>query len=271
LSLFDTFANEAVVAREWLSASLDDMPKDSEVLDVGAGLMLLSCQLQREGFQVTALEPIGSGFSLFLELQRHVRLFADQKGFCPEILPISVESLDIHGKFDFAFSFNVMEHVANVESAVSRVHASLKPGSEFRFYCPNYIFPYEPHFNIPTLFSKRLTYMIFRKLILNPKADDPQGLWDSLNWINALKVQRTARRLRATQISFDSDALFNILERSVRDREFAARRSSFIVSLIRTLVDCQLHRIAKLIPISLQPTMDCRVRKVLARNELEDS
>ena len=79
LRLFDTFANEAIVAREWLSPSLDKLPKESKVLEVGAGLMLLSCQLKREGFRATALEPIGSGFSIFLELQNHVRLVATQK------------------------------------------------------------------------------------------------------------------------------------------------------------------------------------------------
>ena len=269
--LFDTFANEAIVAREWLSPSLDKLPKESKVLEVGAGLMLLSCQLEREGFCATALEPIGSGFSIFLELQNHVRLVATQNGFCPNILSIPVEELDIHDKFHFAFSFNVMEHVENVEQAITRVYASLAPGSEYRFYCPNYIFPYEPHFNIPTLFSKNLTYRAFKNLILSRKIADPRGLWDSLNWINVFKVRRIARRLLAAQISFNPDALFAILERSVRDKEFAARRSSLMVSLIRTSVAYKLHHIFKLTPLYLQPVMDCRVRKVPARSKLEDS
>jgi len=59
---FDVFAQEARAARAWLAPSLQRLAPRAEVLEVGAGLMLLSCQLAKEGFAVTALEPIGQGF-----------------------------------------------------------------------------------------------------------------------------------------------------------------------------------------------------------------
>jgi hypothetical protein len=69
---FDVFAQEARAARAWLAPSLQRLAPGAEVLEVGAGLMLLSCQLAKEGFALTALEPIGQGFSSFSELQRIV-------------------------------------------------------------------------------------------------------------------------------------------------------------------------------------------------------
>jgi hypothetical protein len=35
------------------------------VLEIGAGSLLLNCQLMKEGFAITTLEPLGAGFSDF--------------------------------------------------------------------------------------------------------------------------------------------------------------------------------------------------------------
>jgi SAM-dependent methyltransferase len=260
--LLEIFAQEARVGREWLRPSLNRLAPGAAILEVGAGLMLLSCQLTKEGFRVAALEPIGEGFSSFSELQKLVLVHARERGFAPEVLPIATEQLDQEGKFDFAYSINVMEHVGNFEQALERIGRAIRPGSEYRFLCANYLFPYEPHFNIPTVFSKSLTEKLFRRRIYgNTGVGDAAGVWKSLNWISVPKVRRAVRNQADVSVHFDRSTLEAVLLRTVGDREFSARRSPWIRALAKGAVGLGLHRLARWIPPLLQPVMDCSMRR----------
>jgi SAM-dependent methyltransferase len=236
--LLEIFAQEARVGREWLAPSLNRLAPGAAILEVGAGLMLLSGQLAKEGFRVAALEPVGEGFSSFSELQKLVLAHAERQGFAPHVLPIPVEHLDQQSKFDFAYSINVMEHVGNFAVALERVGRAIRPGCEYRFMCANYLFPYEPHFNIPTLFSKSLTEKLFRRRIYaNTRVGDAAGVWKSLNWITVPKVVRAVRNLSGVSVSFDRSMLEAVLLR------------------------LGLHRLGKWIPPFLQPVMDCSMKR----------
>jgi SAM-dependent methyltransferase len=260
--LLEIFAQEARFGREWLTPSLNRLAPGAAILEVGAGLMLLSCQLAKEGFRVAALEPVGEGFSSFSELQRLVLVYAEKRGIAPEVLPIPVEQLDQDSSFDFAYSINVMEHVGNFAVALERVGRAIRPGCEYRFMCANYLFPYEPHFNIPTLFSKSLTEKLFRRRIhANTRVDDAAGVWKSLNWITVPKVVRAVRNLSGVSVSFDRSMLEAVLLRAVGDREFSERRSPWVRSLAKGAVGLGLHRLGKWIPPFLQPVMDCSMKR----------
>ncbi len=222
--------------------------------------MLLSVQLQREGYQVTALEPIGAGFSSFVELQSLVLKFATAAGYAPAVLPVAVEDLEIKGVFDFAFSVNVMEHVTSVNHALANVLSALKPGRSYRFTCPNYAFPYEPHFNIPTLFSKKLTERLFRVQIFNSRrVADPVGMWASLNWISVRSVSRAIEGIPGGVVRFERAILRDILVRVVVDDQFASRRSGWVKIFARLIVQCRVHHLLTRLPASLSPIMDCSV------------
>lgn len=149
LPLFQIYADEARFGRSYIDDDLHPLAQNHCVLEVGAGAMLLSCQLVREGFNVTALEPTGDGFSHFSHMRDLVLSCADQLDCRPSIIELPAEDLSISAHFSFAFSINVMEHVDDIQRAISNVGQSLKPGGKYRFTCPNYLFPYEPHFNIP--------------------------------------------------------------------------------------------------------------------------
>ena len=260
--LLEIFAQEARFGREWLTPSLNRLAPGAAILEVGAGLMLLSCQLAKEGFRVAALEPVGEGFSSFSELQKLVLVHAEKRGIAPEALPIPVEQLDQDSSFDFAYSINVMEHVWNFAVALERVGRAIRPGCEYRFMCANYLFPYEPHFNIPTLFSKSLTEKLFRRRIhANTRVDDAAGVWKSLNWITVPKVVRAVRNLSGVSVSFDRSMLEAVLLRAVGDREFSERRSPWVRSLAKGAVGLGLHRLGKWIPPFLQPVMDCSMKR----------
>jgi SAM-dependent methyltransferase len=260
--MLEIFAQEARVGREWLTPSLNRLAPGAAILEVGAGLMLLSCQLAKEGFRVAALEPVSEGFSSFCELQKVVLAHAERQGFAPNALPIPVEHLDQQSKFDFAYSINVMEHVENFAMALERVGRAIRPGCEYRFMCANYLFPYEPHFNIPTLFSKSLTEKLFRRRIYaNTRVGDAAGVWKSLNWITVPKVVRAVRNLSGVSVTFDRSMLEAVLLRAVGDREFSERRSRWVRSLAKGAVGLGLHRLGKWIPPFLQPVMDCSMKR----------
>jgi 2-polyprenyl-3-methyl-5-hydroxy-6-metoxy-1,4-benzoquinol methylase len=262
LPMLEVYSGEARFGRRYIAPDLMRLPPDATVLEIGAGSLLLSCQLVREGFQVTALEPIGHGFSHFKQLRELVIHQAEILGCLPRMLDHPAEMLSERGLFDYAFSVNVMEHVEDVILTITKVSASLKPGASYRFTCPNYLFPYEPHFNIPTLFSKKLTEKFFRNNIFaNMKNADPEGTWKSLNWINIYKIKAGVKQLPELELSFKRDLLIDTLERISFDKEFALRRSKCVSLVILVLVKLRLHYLVGFVPAMFQPIIDCIVTR----------
>lgn len=267
LPLFEIYADEAAFGRRYIAEDLARLPSGAMVLEIGAGSMLLSCQLAREGFDVTGLEPTGFGFSHF-DRMRELILECARIDICmPRVLDATAEALTVSNRFDYAFSVNVMEHVGDVECALVNVGRSLKVGAHYRFTCPNYLFPYEPHFNIPTFFSKQLTERLLRKKIYGHAMLDPAGVWASLNWISVVCLQRMARRMRGLKITFSTSFFVATLERVASDPGFAQRRSPFTRNAILFLVRLRLHQLFRLMPAFLQPVMDCRVEKLFDKDK----
>ena len=261
-ALFDVYAGEARFGRRFIAAELARLPSGARVLEVGAGSYLLSSQLAREGFDVVALEPVGQGFSHFRRMQEIVSQLAAEMQCMPRVLRVEAECLAASNAHDFAFSINVMEHVGDVAAVIERVAASLRQGARYRFTCPNYAFPYEPHFNMPTLFSKPLTERWMAKRIFgNRQLDDPAGTWRSLNWITVGEIARVVRRHPDLRVRFRRDLLTSTLERVVHDPQFAARRSALMRAGIATLVRTGLHRAPAALPASMLPIIDCEIER----------
>jgi 2-polyprenyl-3-methyl-5-hydroxy-6-metoxy-1,4-benzoquinol methylase len=57
-----------------------------------------------------------------------------------------IEDFEYDHKFDIIFSINVMENLKDPYSVLIQMNSALKFGGKYRFFCPNYDFPYEPHF-----------------------------------------------------------------------------------------------------------------------------
>lgn len=265
LPLFDIYCAEALFGRRYIASDLDHLPDGARILEVGAGSFLLSCQLKREGFSVVALEPTGDGFSHFNRMRQIVLKTAQSLGCQPSILDMPAERLADQDWFDYAFSVNVMEHVNDVALVLKNVGRSLVIGASYRFTCPNYFFPYEPHFNIPTFFSKRLTaYLLGRQIFGSNRVTDPAGTWQSLNWINVLHVSRCVRQLPDLKLTFDRSILTSTLDRMVSDSGFAGRRSPLMRRLLGGLVSLRIHNLLRYVPVTMQPLMDCRIKKVIS-------
>ncbi|CDZ73248.1 Hypothetical protein NGAL_HAMBI2610_48780 [Neorhizobium galegae bv. orientalis] len=262
LPIFGVYAEEARFGRRWLASSLDTLEFGSSILEVGAGTMLLAVQLVREGFHVAALEPISDGFSHFDELQTIVLSLAARSATMPEICRISIDDLSAVDTFDFAFSVNVMEHVPDVASAIHHTFSALTKGGTYRFTCANYLFPYEPHFDFPTLISKTATEFVFRNRIRRTeRLLDPEGVWKSLNWITVPQVRAICRNLPNASMTFATNMLESSLERVLVDSNFAERRSPFIRVCSRLLVTTRLHSLSRYVPAFMQPVLDCSIRK----------
>ena len=260
--LFDTFSQEAVVAYSWLEPDLKSLNSKSEVLEIGAGLMILSCYLVKCGFKITALEPIGTGFSQFKTLQKLIIDYAVKTNCKPTIETTPIESFKLIKHFDFAFSVNVMEHVEDYSKAIINIHDALKTNGQYRFSCPNYIFPYEPHFNIATLFNKKLTEFVFKdKIYTNQKVGDPVGLWESLNWINVYKVSKVVKGIDDATVFFNTKMISDTILRVTTDSVFASRRSKWMIKIAMYAVNSKLYKLFGYLPASLVPIIDCTITR----------
>lgn len=263
IKTFETYAAEAVFGRRLIEEELINLSLNQKILEVGAGSLILSCQLQREGFNVTALEPFGDGFNHFRQLQNIVISIATELGCLPQLIGKCAEDLNEKNRYDFAFSINVMEHVNDVERVINNVVFALKGGASYRFICPNYIFPYEPHFNIPTLFTKVLTERVFRNAIFNNTTlNDPLGTWNSLNWITLSSVKRVCESIQNVNYKFRVDLFSIMIGRVVNDPIFSARRSKWLTHILSLVVFFRLHYLTKLIPSTFQPVIDCNIKRV---------
>ena len=263
IDLFETYAGEALFGRKLIQSDLVRLRRGARVLERGAGANLLSCQLVREGYEVTALEPIGDGFTHFERMKQLVFECARLQACTPSVINAKAENFVDDECYDFAFSINVMEHVSDPEQVIRNVVRSLVDGGTYHFTCPNYLFPYEPHFNIPTLFSKSLTEYAFReKIYSSPVVVDPEGTWRTLNWINVMEVRRIVKQIPNLKIRFNRNLLSTTIARIVTDQEFAARRSPAIRALLTLFVWLKLHCLLVMIPLFCQPGIDCRIEKM---------
>ena len=236
LAKLRTYLNEVPVALDLLAPLLDGTG-GRRILEVGSGIGAVSLCLAADGHHVVAIEPGGPGFEDMLILQAAVQQAAELfeapvRGTVPE-LRIRVEQLDpeVHGRFDIAFSANVLEHVQYPLVALDRIASVLVDGGVQRHVCPNYMFPYEPHFFIPLVpFRPAATKWLLRGAVTE------SGLWQSLNFVTARQVRRWARTA-GVEVRFDRGVLAESVERFLADEDFAERHSgiSGVVRVVKRL------------------------------------
>ena len=256
------YVGEARFGASVIAPDLAGIGPKARVLEVGAGAMLLSCALQASGYDVTALEPVGVGFSHMARLRGLVFDYARSQGVAPAVLHVPAESMEIDATMDFAFSINVMEHVNDVEGVLQRVWAALRPGGAYRFVCPNYSFPFEPHFGIPTVGGKSLTWRLFRRRILASRVVvDPEGTWASLNWITVKQVRTICQQKFGVAPEFDRDVSYRFVRRAMSDPSFQRRHGRALRAGADVLAATGLIELARLVPAAAQPAMSCLITR----------
>lgn len=244
----EIYLSEASVAQQLVEAHL--VP-GQRVLEVGGGIGLFARVLQQAGVDITDLEPLGEGFDFIGFARRAVRGESP-----PPEISHGVEVLDpeIHGRFDLVYSVNVLEHVEDWELALDRIHDCLTPTGTAVLTCPNYTFPYEPHFGVPLVPGRpSLTERVL------PDRMTETGLWRSLNWVTARGVQRWADRAGA-DVEFSRGMLADAVARLDSDDEFRARHRH-IARLSGVAANRLVDRTLRALPPSLMTPMTFVVRR----------
>lgn len=235
------------------------MQPGSVIMEGGAGLLLLSGYLASRGEKIHALEPIASGFSHFRDMQDAVRVHYEKIGLKLNLSDSPIVNYSNTESFDYVYSINVFEHIADVEQGLSNAYLSLKHGGSLRVYCPNYHFPYEPHFHIPTLFDKSFTGFVFKSAIASARMHSAQETWEALNWINVSQVRRLFHQRFGSEPHFNRLATYLIVSRVLCDPQFTARRSKWMATMLQMLNRFGLLRLFKYLPAMFSPVMDFNV------------
>lgn len=256
-----TFVGEADFFSELLADDLARLPAEEPIVEVGSGMGLLALQLAASGHPVVAFEPESAGFGQ-MRMMRDLVL-AHWDGQIPPVtwvddyLAAGDPRAEQH-RPSYAYAVNVIEHVPDMAGFLTAVLSTLQPGGHFRFICPNYAIPYEPHFEIPTLFSKQATYRVLHKRILGARMPDPQGMWDELSWPTVGSL-RTIMDGLGLQYAFSSRATRGYLTRPLLDETFSARKGRAVGAVFQTAARTMPPLIDHL-PVSALPIIDCTIR-----------
>ena len=209
-----------------------------------------------EGFKVTSVEPVGEGFTgisfimdTFLEIARKEDLFFT-------LIKSPIEDCKFNHIFDFIYSINVMEHLKDPYSVLLQMMTNLRKGGKYRFFCPNYDFPYEPHFGKWMFLRKNNAFHLQERRansLLIPR-HETLGLYRSLNFITLKKIKRSLKG-KPIRLLANPNSLYEMTIRSIHDSELK-KRHKVLTNFVRFLFVLKLHYLAKLVPVNEQPTMD---------------
>ena len=256
IDLFLTYQNEAIEARKLLDGSLIKLNPGAEILEVGGGILMLAIQLASEGFRVTTVEPVGQGFSGISFIMNISSEIARKEDLVLTLIESPIEDCKFDHKFDFIFSINVMEHLNDPFLVLRQVKKILKPGGQYRFLCPNYDFPYEPHFGKILWVRKGGSFYLEFKRIKNLELEniDSGGLYDSLNFITVAKLEAFSRESNL-HLKFNSQAFYFMLQRAISDAGLRTRHKNFI-PIVDILSKLNFIGLSKFFPARFQPVMD---------------
>ena len=250
LKSFDVYYEESFFGLMLIAPDIAALDKNSTILEFGSGIGLIASHLANLGFKVTSLEPSEQGFGMMSRLQKVVGLHYSNNLSTASHYNLKIEDYSSNSKFDYIFAINVLEHVENEELAIASSKALLNVNGKLRLINPNYAFPYEPHFNIPIIFGKKFTHILFRRKIQEFPIYDSLGTWSSLNWVSTWKIARIAKKLKI-EVTFGRESWNSYLERISIPGEFSRRKGP----ILRVLVP-KMARIFALIPIWFIPITD---------------
>ncbi len=259
--LLDMYVKEAMHFSPIILEDLEKLTASSLIKEVGSGIGMLSLLVGDKDFQVVSFEPESAGFSIMKKFRSaliSVWLGAGKS---------RVEWIDQRysaptsnaGMADFIFAVNVIEHAPLWRELIAEIIESEKPDARLRLIYPNYIYPYEPHFQIPTLFSKRITRWAMAKRIEASAITDPGAFWDDLSWPTGGQIARQCRKI-GYDCSFSRRALLSYLERFQHDESFRERKGKLFTVGVKVFFPLLTH-LMNWIPGRYLPVIDVTISR----------
>jgi 2-polyprenyl-3-methyl-5-hydroxy-6-metoxy-1,4-benzoquinol methylase len=234
--------------------------------EIGSGIGLLSRMVAEKGHNVIATEPATSGFGVVKVLQKVIEESFVTNSKTPIYYYVTAEELfpklqEKNISFDYIFCANVVEHVADIQIFLDSALPLLSQKGLFRFVCPNYAFPYEPHFGFLTIFSKKWTLKIQQKKIQKMERERQENLqqfYDELSFPNIQKINRKINK-KIYRIDYSKLATLEYVKRATYDNFFKSRKR--VISVIVRRSSKILLFAIRLIPKSILPIIDGRITK----------
>ena len=252
-----TYISEAKFFKNIVTPDVANLISGRYVIEVGSGIGLLSLHLASLGFEVTAFEPQSSGFNQMNAMRSLIsenwKPSAPQVEFREASLN---QTTQLEKLADYIFAINVIEHVHNFEELITHAVKAKTPEATMRIVCPNYSIPYEPHFNIPIIFTKRITKFVFGHKIHNSKIPDSDEFWGDLSWPTQKKLKKILKS-KGWNVEFSRDATHEYLNRAFSDSDFIVRKGRIIGSLFK--LTSVLAKIVRFVPHAYLPVIDCRI------------
>ena len=259
-----TYISEAKFFKNIVAPDVANLTSGSYVIEVGSGIGLLSLHLASLGFEVTAFEPQSSGFNQMNAMRSLIsenwKPSAPQVEFREASLN---QTTQLEKLADYIFAINVIEHVHDFEELITHAVKAKTPEATMRIVCPNYSIPYEPHFNIPIIFTKRITKFIFGHKIHNSKIPDSDVFWGDLSWPTQKKLKKILKS-KGWNVEFSRDATHEYLNRAFSDSDFIVRKGRIIGSLFKLI--SVLVKIVRFVPLAYLPVIDCRISNTKQTN-----
>ena len=108
-------------------ARMNVLKPGDKVLEIGCGIGSVVFKLSKQGYDVTGTDISGAAIAYGLKKYGDIRLEVQ----AAETLPYDDES------FDVVLSFDLFEHIAQIDRHVSEVRRVLRPGGSYLFQTPN--------------------------------------------------------------------------------------------------------------------------------------
>ena len=194
----------------------------SSVLEIGSGTGILLNELKEHFPNITfsGIDPNVSGFHNLKKITNNL----NNDGHNIVVENTDVEKFKSDKKFDLIFSVNVFEHVSDQLQYLINTHNLLNKEGLNIILCPNYDFPYEPHFVIPIIINKKITKFIFNSKITNLEIkENEKGLWDGLSFLGRKKIESILKKNNYNYF-LDDSIKTRMLDRLNSDNAFKKRQ-----------------------------------------------
>jgi 2-polyprenyl-3-methyl-5-hydroxy-6-metoxy-1,4-benzoquinol methylase len=232
----DLWAADAAFGFPHLKEKIDSFDRSAKIMEVGCGSGILLSMIAEEFSQheLLGIEPFGDGHSQLKDLNSVARKMG---------VNLQIESYEDHKpetKYDLIYCINVFEHVSDWRHFLGWAYDNLNKGGVFLVLCPNYGFPYEPHFKIPIIFNKNFTHKLFQDYIVRYEKNTDSGtfgLWNSLNFVKKKEVRKFLNQSELLQkftMEDDTGIIDEMVHRVSEDNEF--RKRQFLLGSVAVLI-----------------------------------